>query len=58
MKISSTSTPGQTKDTQEVLNYEDATRMERGTDRGAKTLTVEQMHAFHETLHRCSRRSH
>jgi len=49
-EISSTSTPGQTKDTQEVLNYEDA--IENGIealDRG-EDLTVEQMHAFHETL--------
>jgi len=38
------------KDTQEVLNYEDA--IENGIealDRG-EDLTVEQMHAFHETL--------
>jgi len=43
-------TPGQTKDTQEVLNYEDAIEdgieaLDRGED-----LTVERLHELHETL--------
>lgn len=49
-EISVESTTGQTKDTQEVLNYEDAIEdgieaLDRGED-----LTVEQLHTFHETL--------
>ncbi|WP_029601878.1 Fic family protein [Halococcus hamelinensis] len=49
-EISVESTKGQTKDTQEVLNYEDAIKdgieaLDRGED-----LTVERLHEFHETL--------
>jgi Fic family protein len=47
---STESTTGQTKDTQEVLNYEDA--IEAGIealDQG-EDLTVERLHEFHETL--------
>lgn len=49
-EISVESTTGQTKDTQEVLNYEDAIQngieaLDRGGD-----LTVERLHELHETL--------
>jgi len=49
-EINVESTTGQTKDTQEVLNYEAAIEdgieaLDRGED-----LTVERLHGFHETL--------
>ena len=48
--ISVESTTGQTKDTQEVLNYEDAIEDGIETLNRGEDLTVDRLHELHETL--------